>query len=65
MCAIAILLSGVSLSSCSTAYRYEYYDYKGKTIDEKNDGRMDKINKKFEGMMSSVGTGEGLKSQSA
>lgn len=58
-CAIVILLSGLSLSSCSTAYRYEYYDYKGKTIDEKNNDRMDKINKKFQGKMSSMGSRSG------
>lgn len=51
-CAIAVLLSGLFLSSCSTAYRYEYYDYKGKTIDERNNDRVDRINKRFGDMMS-------------
>jgi hypothetical protein len=46
------MLCGAILSSCSTAYRYEYYDYKGKTVDEKNSDRMDRFNKKFQGLMS-------------
>lgn len=51
-CAAIVLLCAFILSSCSTAYRYEYYDYKGKTIDERNDDRVKKINRNFEGMMS-------------
>ncbi len=53
-CAIAVLLSGLVSSSCSTAYRYEYYDYKGKTIDEKNDARAKKIDERFRGVAPSM-----------
>jgi hypothetical protein len=55
-CAAVALLSGLVLSSCTTAYRYEYYDYKGKTIDEKNKARMDKIDQRFQGVMPDMGT---------
>jgi len=55
-CAALLLLSGLVLSSCTTAYRYEYYDYKGKTIDEKNKDRMDKIDERFRGVAPGMGT---------
>jgi len=51
-----VLLSGLVSSSCTTAYRYEYYDYKGKTIDEKNSARMDKIDERFQGVVPGMGT---------
>ncbi|MCX6357874.1 MAG: hypothetical protein NT045_08400 [Candidatus Aureabacteria bacterium] len=39
------------LCSCGTPYRYEYYDYKGKTIDEKNQAREQSVDQRFKGMM--------------
>jgi len=58
-CAALLLLSGLVLSSCSTAYRYEYYDYKGKTIDEKNRDRQKKIDEKFRGVVPGLGPRSG------
>lgn len=53
---VAVLLVGSVLPlSCGTAYRYEYYDYGEKTIDEKNREREEKINRRFRGMVPGSG----------
>lgn len=54
-CAAVVLLGGLVFSSCTTAYRYEYYDYKGKTIDEKNNDRQDKIDERFKSVVPGMG----------
>jgi hypothetical protein len=46
-CITAALLA----ASCGTPYRYEYYDYGGKTIDEKNKEREEAISRKSRGII--------------
>lgn len=38
-------------SSCGTVYRYEYYDHEGKTIDERHDDRLEKMNRHSRGIL--------------
>ncbi|MDD5557063.1 MAG: hypothetical protein PHN82_07425 [bacterium] len=49
---LAALAAATALlaASCGTPYRYEYYDYGGPTIDEKNKERGDLIDRSFRGL---------------
>jgi len=56
---IPLAMAGVALTlcSCGTPYRYEYYDYKGKTVDERNKERERQINQQFMGVVPQSGSG--------
>lgn len=51
--ALAVLLATIALltASCGTPYRYEYYDYGEKSIDEKNRAREEEISRRFRGVV--------------
>jgi len=42
-------VAGLLAASCGTPYRYEYYDYGGKTIDERNKEREKAIGRASQG----------------
>lgn len=54
----AMLGATLFLCSCGTPYRYEYYDYKGKAVDEKNDERGKRIDNLFRGRVPESGAGD-------
>ena len=47
--------AGLSFAGCGTASRYEYYDHAGKTVDQKNADKTDKIRRNFKGLVPSAG----------
>lgn len=55
----AVIIAGciaaawLTLAGCGTASRYEYYDYSGKTVDQKNDDKASRIGRNFNGLIPS------------
>lgn len=50
-----VFAAGLTLAGCGTASRYEYYDYSGKTVDQKNNEKASRIGRNFNGIMSRTG----------
>lgn len=53
--AVLLVCSACSSLSCGTAYRYEYYDASDKTVDEKNQEKVNSIDRKYRGFIPSSG----------
>jgi hypothetical protein len=47
--------AGLSFAGCGTASRYEYYDYAGQTVDQKNAERTSKMGHNFNGLIPPMG----------